>query len=420
MQLKSILNRVEKIPGFVYEKCRWSESGNSIEVEIRPRKDSWAICSKCGWLAPAYDRMRPRRFTFVPLWQIPVVFVYRMRRVQCHQCNVQVESVPWATGKNRSTSTYLWFLANWARRLSWAEVGRVFGTSWGVVSRAVEKAVNWGREHVSLEGIGAIGVDEIMHRRGSKAHGGPRYLTLVYQIDKTRKRLLWVGQDRKEETLQKFFDWFGSERSAQLRFACSDMWPAYLKVIKERATNAIQILDRFHVMAMINKAIDLIRAGEVRELKAKGREPVLNNARWLFLKRPENLNERQHEKLADLLRFNLRIVRAYLLKEGFQRFWRYASPSWAGRFLESWCSTAMRSKIEPFKRIAKSLRKHRPLLLNWFRAKDVSVGAVEGLNNKAKVSIRKSYGFRSVRFAELALYHGLADLPQPNFTHTFW
>ncbi len=420
MQLKSILNRVEKIPGFVFGQCRWSKNGKEIEVEIRPRKNSWALCSGCGSIAVGYDQLGVRRFTFVPLFQIPLTFVYRMRRVECHRCGIRVEDVPWAKGKSRSSTTYLWFLAAWAGRMSWSEVALVFGTSWNVVSRAVEHAVRWGREHVSLEGIRSIGVDEILHRRGSKTHGGPKYLTLVYQIDQGLKRLLWIGQDRREETLHKFFDWLGREKAEQIRFVCSDMWPAYLKVIRLRAAKAVQILDRFHIASMINTAIDRIRAEEVRELRKKGRKAVLTNARWLFLKRSENLSEDQHEKLGELLRINLRVVRAYLLKEGFQRFWSYLSIRWAGKFLDSWCTTVMRSRIEPLKRVAKTLRKHRKLMLNWFRAYGLSAGAVEGLNNKAKVTMRKSYGFRSFRITELALYHSLGALPQPDFTHRFW
>ncbi len=419
MQLKSILNRVEKIPGFVFEGCRWAEKGVGIDGQVRPRKNSWAVCSECGSIAVAYDRTRARRFDFVPLWQIPVTLVYQMRRVQCHRCGVRVESVPWAEGKNQACTTYRWFLANWARRMSWSEVAQVFSTSWGVVTRAVELAVGWGRDHMSLSGIKSIGVDEILHRRGSKAHGGPKYLTLVYQIDEERKRLLWVGKDRREETLHGFFNWFG-DHAEQLRVVCSDMWPAYLKVIRLRAARALQILDRFHIASMMNKAIDRIRAEEARELRKNSRKTVLTNSRWLFLKREENLSEAQHEKLGDLLKKNLRIVRAYLLKEGFQRFWDFVSPTWAGRFLDTWCNRTMRSRIEQMKKIAESLRKHRPLLLNWFKAKHISAGAVEGLNNKAKVTMRKSYGFRSFRIAELALYHSLADLPQPEFTHSFW
>jgi len=198
------------------------------------------------------------------------------------------------------------------------------------------------------------------------------------------------------------------------------MWPAYLKVIRMRATHALQILDRFHIASMVNKAIDRIRAEEMRELKKQGRDAVLTNSRWLFLKRPTNLSDPQHEKLSVLLRMNLRIVRAYLLKESLQRFWTYNAPWWAGTFLDSWCAKVMRSKIASLKRVAGTLRKHRELMLNWFRARGLSAGAVEGLNNKAKVTMRKSYGFRTFRITELALYHALADLPQPEFAHRFW
>ena len=150
-------------------------------------------------------------------------------------------------------------------------------------------------------------------------------------------------------------------------------------------------------------------------------EPVLKNSRWWFLKRTENLNENQAEKLADVLRYNLRTVRAYLLKEEFQFFWEYSSAWWAGEFLDQWCKKVMRSRIEPMKKVAKMLRRHRGLILNWFRAKkEFSSGIAEGLNNKAKVTTRKAYGFRTFRSLEVALYHTLGHLPEPNFTHKFF
>lgn len=420
MQVKSILNRLQRMPGFVYEEVVWSKDGQGLDVHVRARKGSRGMCSACGSKAAGYDYLGTRRYAFVPLWQLPVTLVYRVRRVNCKRCGIRAEKVPWAEGKNHACTTYLWFLAVWAGRMSWSEVATVFRTSWNVVSRAVEHAVSWGRQHRTLEGIGAIGVDEILHRRGSQVHGGPKFLTLVYQIDEGMKRLLWIGEDRREETLHRFFEWFGKDRSEQIRFVCSDMWQPYLNVIRKRAIKAVQILDRFHIASMVNKALDKVRAEEARELKKQGRPAVLTKARWLLLKRPENLSELQHEKLADLLRINLRVVRAYLLKEGLQRFWKYTSPRWAGTFLDSWCQRVMRSRIETFKRIATTFRKHRQLMLNWFRAEGLSTGAVEGLNNKAKVTIRKSYGFRSYRITELALYHSLARLPQPEFTHTFW
>ena len=139
-----------------------------------------------------------------------------------------------------------------------------------------------------------------------------------------------------------------------------------------------------------------------------------------MLKRPENLSETQTVKLRELLKLNLKAVRAYLLKEDLGRFWSYKTPGWAGRFLDDWCRRTMRSRLTPMKKIARMLRSHRPLLLNWFRAKgQVALGAVEGLNNKAKVTSRKAYGYRSFDVMKIALHHTLGDLPEPKFTHRF-
>ena len=232
--------------------------------------------------------------------------------------------------------------------------------------------------------------------------------------------MLWIGEKRKVKTLLGFFRWFGAERSQKLKYVCSDMWKLYLKVIAKKAGNAIHVLDRFHIMAHLGKAIDEVRASEVKELKEKGYEPVLTKARWLLLKRPENLTEKQEVKLADLLQYNLKSMRAYLLKEEFQLFWGYVPPYWAGQFMDKWCTKAMRSKIEPMKRVARMLRNHRGLLLNWFKAKGLfSSGVVEGFNTKAKLTSRKAFGFRTFRGAEISLYHTLGKLPEPEATHRF-
>ena len=194
-----------------------------------------------------------------------------------------------------------------------------------------------------------------------------------------------------------------------------------MKVIREKCSEALHILDRFHIVAKMNKALDEIRAGESRRMASEGRTPVLKKSRWLLLKREENRKPEQRFRLRDLLRYNLKTVRAYLLKEAFQQLWDYNSPTWAGRFLDEWRRQVMRSRIEPMKKIARSLRVHRELILNYFRAqKLLSSGVVEGLNNKAKVTMRKSYGFRTFRVLELALYHLLGKLPEPECTHEFF
>ena len=338
-----------------------------------------------------------------------------MRRVNCPTCGVVVEKVPWANGKHHMTQTYSWFLAMWAKRLSWKEVAECYKTTWYHVYRSVEMAVRWGLAKRNLKNILSIGVDEVLWHRGHK------YLTLVYQIDNHCKRLLWVGKERTVKTLLRFFIWFGKERTKELKFICSDMWKPYLKVIKKKANLALHILDRYHIMAQINKTIDKVRAEEVRQLHDKGAEPILKKSRWIFLKRPENLTEKQDQKLAELLKQNLKTIKSYLLKEDFQRLWEYVSPAWAGKFIDQWTKKVMYSNIQPMKKIAKMVRKHKPLILNWFKArKQISAATVEGFNNKLKLTFKKSYGFRTFEATEIQLYHTLGGLPWPTFTHKFF
>lgn len=417
MLLKSILNRIQLHPGFVYGAICLVEKGARLllEIEIRPRKGSRPVCTVCGNPGPGYDTLKIRRFEFVPLWGIAVFFLYAMRRVDCPYCGIKVERVPWAEGKNHLTTTYAWFLAKWAKRLSWKETADAFQTKWDNVFRSVKMAVAWGLSNRNLDNITAIGIDEICWRKK-----GSKFLTLVYQIDNGCKRLLWIGKDRTKKTLLRFFEEFGSDRSATLRFVCTDMWKPYLLVVAEKADQALNILDRFHIMSHMNKAIDKVRATEVKTLKAKGKKPVLTGSRWCLLKRPENCTENQATKLQELVAINLKTVRAYLLKEDFQRFWDYKSVWWASKFMDDWCNRTMRSRIDPMKKIARMLRSHRSLILNWFRAKEqIALGAVEGLNNKAKVTTKKAYGFKSFEVIKLALYHTLGDLPEPLVTHTF-
>ena len=418
MQLQTILNRVEKYKSFVYGTARLVDQGAGppvIEVELRARANGRAICSGCRRKRPGYDRLPLRRFEFVPLWGMAVYFLYALRRVDCPQCGVTVEAVPWSWGKQAHTRTYQWFLAQWARRLSWQETARVFRTSWQSVFQAVKHVVIWGRLQDTWQRVRTLGVDEIAWRKGHS------YLTLVYQLDEGRKRLLWVGRDRKEATLRDFFQCLGERASRKVRFICSDMWKAYLNVIAERAGQAIHVLDRFHVMRLLNKAVDEVRRGEAGRLERDGYEPVLKHARWCLLKRKENRTAGQTVKLKELLQYNLHSVKAYLQREDFQQLWGYRHPTWAGKFLDAWCRRVLRTNLSPLKKVARTLRAHRELILNWFVAEGrLSAGTVEGFNNKAKLTLRKAYGFRSPEIAEIALYHTLSDLPQPKFTHEFW
>ncbi len=177
-----------------------------------------------------------------------------------------------------------------------------------------------------------------------------------------------MGKERTTETLKRFFRSFGLCRTLRLAYICSDMWKPYLTVVSRWAPRAVHVLDRYHIVAKLNKAVDAVRADEAKRMTRDGYEPILKHSRWPLLKKPENLTEHQSEKLGDLLQYNLKTIRAYLLKEEFQLLWEYVSPTWAGKFLDRWCAKVMRSRLEPMKKMAGTVRGHRELILNWFEA----------------------------------------------------
>ncbi|MGZ7053156.1 MAG: ISL3 family transposase [Candidatus Angelobacter sp.] len=411
---------MQRFVGFVYHEVRMQGGQQTeLEIQLQPHGGIRGRCSQCRRSAPGYDRLPERRWQFVPLWGIPTYFRYAPRRVDCAEHGVVVEHIPWSDGKRPVTYAMMGFLARWARRLSWRETAQVFQTSWESVYRSVEWFVEWGLAHRELQGVESIGVDEIHWGHGLRADN---FLTVIYQIDAQCRRLLWVGKRRSEATLRQGLKALGPELVRGLRFICSDMWKPYLNVIAAEAGQALHVLDRFHITMHLNQAVDEVRRAESSRLRAAGKAVAerLKHMRWPLLRRGSRVRGRARQKLEALLASKLATARAWELKETFSHFWSYKSVIWAGAFLDYWRFRAMRSRLEPMKKVAHMLRAHEELLLNWFRAKgEISTGAVEGLNNKIRVVTRRSYGFRTYDAMEMALYHTLGRLPEPESAHKF-
>jgi len=326
-----------------------------------------------------------------------------------------VEKLPWCEGKRPLTLGMMALLAMWAKRLSWLETARAFKVSWEAVFRSVEWTVEWGLKHRELGRVEAIGIDELPRGRSG-------FLTVIYQIDEGLRRLLWVGPKRTEATLQAGLNKLGPEFVSGVKFVCTDMWRPYLNVVGKRLAQALHVLDRFHITAHLNTAVDEARRGEISRLNSAGKASAakLKKMRWNLLKKSSRVRGKARQRLNSLLASKLSTARAWMLKESFQHFWTYRSVGWASKFTKAWCERAMRSRLRPMKKIARMLRRHEPLILNWFRAKgEISSGAVEGLNNKIRVITKRAYGFRTFRAMEVALYQTLGKLPEPPPTHRF-
>ena len=351
-----------------------------------------------------HDIRREREWRDLSMRKLPLKLRYRRRRVECPRCGVRVEDFPWAEAWARVTTALSNAVAVLARELSWQGTAREYRLNWKSVATIVKRAVQYGLKHRVRPPVHAIGIDEVSRRKGQV------YLTVVYDLE--RRVLLWVGDDRTEEAVRPFFtEEMGKRRCQTLRVVCMDMWAPYAKLVRDHAVKAQILFDRFHIVKHLNEAVDAARRELWRQLTSKQRVDF-KGTRWLLLKNPWNLNDNQNERLSTLVRWNTPLVRAWYLKESFQLFWGYKQPWRAKQHLFKWMNSAMRSKLEPFKKFVRMLRSHLDGVLAWTKTR-LSNGAVEGMNNKIKSISHRSFGFRSAENFIAAIYHCCARLPLP-------
>src|SRR6202158_734390 len=273
-------------------------------------------CGVCGQRCREVHSVRKERdWRGLSLREVPLKLRSRPRRVECPRCGVRVEDFPWAEPWARVTTALSNAVAVLARKLSWQGRARQDGLNWKSVATIVKRAVEYGLRHRARPPVHVIGIDEVSRRKGQV------YLTVVYDLE--RRVLLWVGDDRTEEAVRPFFtEEMGRRRCQTLRVVCMDMWAPYANLVREPATNAQILFDRFHIVKHLNEAVDAVRLELWRQLTAKQRT-TFKGTRWLLLKNPWNLTDDQRERLSTLVRWNAPIVRAYYLKEAFQMFWDY-------------------------------------------------------------------------------------------------
>jgi transposase len=407
MLVESIVRRTLGLKRHCVERVK-DEKGK-LAVYLIPDKRSKLICSGCHDRAPGYDTLSVRRWKHVPLWGIPVELVYAPRRVECRACGVKVEEIPWAQGKSPLSIFLSVVLGTWAKLVAWQVVGRIFGLHWNTVRKAVRDLVEYGFKHRDLTGVGCLGIDEISRRKGHIYH------TQVYDL--TTPRLLWSGEERKSESLEKFFKELGESIRGTVDAVCCDMWAPYIEGIKKRFPNALLVFDKFHIVRHLMEAVDKVRKEEARKLKDRGIE-LLKGTKYIWLKNPWNLTDKQRVRLSELEKVNLKTHRAYLLKEAFRKFWDYTYPASAEKYLRQWFWWATHSRLESMRDFAWTLREHQEEILNYFHMR-ITNATVEGLNNKAKVISHRAYGYRTAETFKLALYHGLGNLPEPRLAHRF-
>jgi transposase len=375
-----------------------------LEARVEAISNRRLRCGRCGRKAVhRRGRMRERRWRDLFVLGYPLVIVYAPYRVSCPRCGVRVERVPWAPRWGRFTKPLGCAVAELARRMNWRDVARYFRLDWKTVLAVVRWAVDYGLRKRELKTLHYLGIDEVSRRKGHY------YLSLFYDLG--RKKLLYLSENRDENSVRTFFQWLGKRRSGSIREVCMDMWKPYSNVVREMAKKAVIVFDRFHLVRHLNEAVDEVRREMVRELVGP-QAAMIKRTRYLWLKNHWNLKGEERMKMRDLLQENMPIVKAYLLKEAFQKFWRYQSKGHARNYLRRWFWLATHSRLKPMIKFAKLVKRHEEGILAWIDSR-ISNGALEGMANKIKTVAKRAYGFRKTEHYMLAIYHCCAELPLP-------
>jgi len=405
--LESIVRKTLGVNDHKVTKITWEDGGLIVKMERMKRHK--LPCNQCRKRSWVYDTLKERRWRHVPLWGIPVTIHYAPRRVDCSDCGIKVERIPWGPSKSPISLPFIILLATMSKQLAIDVVAKLYGLAWATVASAVKQAVDYGLEHQNTRNVVYIGIDEISRKKGHVYH------TQVYDL--VKKRLLWSGEGRDRDTLRRFFQWWGEKRSSRLAAICCDMWAPYVDVIKECAPDAVLVFDKFHIVSHLTKAVDEVRKREVERL-SKTNPDLLKGTKYIWLKNPWNLTPHQKQRLGYLEKLNLKVNRAYLLKEAFRRYWDYSTKGWAKNFLKKWFWWATHSKLTPMRDFAWFLRRHEENILTYI---DIPIdnGAVEAMNNNAKALSHRARGFRTEKWFSTVMLHGMGQLPMPEYAHKF-
>jgi transposase len=343
-------------------------------------------CSGCFCrVEEGYDA-RQRCWRHLDLAGMRLLLRYTLRRVNCPRCGVTVELVPWAQAGSWFTRDFEEHTAYLAQTTDKTTVVNMMRVAWRTVGEIARRVVDRFRPGDPLEGLTKIGVDELSYRRYHE------YVTVV--IDHVAQRVVWARPGKDAATLGEFFKELGPARCKQLEAVTIDMSGAYIKAVTEASPQATLIFDRFHVQRLAQQAVDEVRRAEVRDSRGTEGAKLLKRTRFLLLKNPWNLTNLEGEKLAQLQHTNKPIYRAYMLKEGLAGILDGLDVDVARDKLRNWVGWAKRSRLEPFKKLSRTVEEHFEGILAYIPLR-LNNGRTEGMNGKIRTITRRSYGFHS-------------------------
>lgn len=374
-----------------------SVSKGEVTVQVEQEAGAKSCCPSCGKESPGYDSRR-RRWRHLDTCQYKTILVADVPRVKCEEHGVVTVSVPWAEPGSGFTAMFEALVIDWLKEASTSAVSRLMGLSWNAIDGIMQRAVARGLSRREAVFPTQIGVDETAFR---KRHD---YVTIV--SDQQEGNVLHVGSDRRKETLKAWYESLTEEQRESIQSVSMDMWPAYINATLESLPEAEEKIafDKFHVAKYLGEAVDKVRRQEHKALMAEGYEDLKGSKHdWLY--NPENMTRKQKIRFKSLRDSTLKTARAWAIKELAMSLWHYVSKTWARKGWEQWLSWAVRSRLEPIKDVARTIKEHLWGILNAVVLK-VSNGPAEGLNSRIKMIKVRSRGFRNKeRFANAIYFH---------------
>lgn len=387
MNTKTFIRKLLKLKDLKISGFEFKTREATLNLIVKPYKNG-ATCPKCGRRCTIINKLdEPRKWEDIIVAGWKIYFWYTPREIQCPTHGRKQEMIPWAESKSQITYRQEYLIITLAKVMTQKAASELLKMASSTFSNRLQKIIERTRAGHQIRGLKTIGIDEISYKKGKK------YATIVYDLDKGV--VVWVGKGKGRETIDAFFEKELSEfQRKQITWASCDMSQTYIGAIKEYCINAKLVLDHFHIVKAVNEAVDEVRKEEWRKSVAQG-NPLMKGLRWLLYRSSGTRTKGETKILNELKKSNNRIYRAWVLKDELEEFWKYLYQGCAEKFLKSWITRALKSRIESMKKFALTMRKNMENILPFIE-RNLTNATAEGINRIIKIVKNRASGFRGL------------------------
>jgi transposase len=385
--LVAFLRHVLNLQAVVVESARFDRRNGGAIIRVRRRRNTKPRCAQHRLVLGGKIELKTHMWRHLDFANCRIYIESEVREGRCERCDGRrLEAVPWAAYRAKHTKTFDRWVARLVQLTDKSAVSLLAGVAWRTIGDIVKRVVDELGPKDLMDDLVGITVDEVSHKRGH------RYLTVITSLESGNA--VWTGEGKGAATLLRFFDELGPERTAKLQVIAMDMNGGYVKAVKERATNAEIIYDRFHIVKLLLDAVDTVRRSECANLEGDERK-ALKDTRFALLRNPKHLKRKDRLAIARVEATNRRLTRAYELRVDFEQFWGITDEDEGREFLMNWTRSALLSRQQPLRKFATTIRGHIDGVLGFIRWCGITSGQAEGMNNKIKLLIHRAFGFKS-------------------------